>query len=213
MYRTRTAAGVLAAAVLAAGAAACSGDDGEVAPAAAPTASEGPVAPTVSMSSMPPGGLPFGSACTAFPASGRGSIPAMGSEPFATAASHGPPLSALAGAIRKAGLADRLDSAKKLTVFAPTDEAFGKVPKATLDGAMADEKKLARILTYHAVARRIAPDRLGEGNFTTLNGAKLKTTGSGDSYVVGDGANVLCGNIHTANATVYVIDRVLMPPE
>ncbi|SNS01052.1 fasciclin domain-containing protein [Actinomadura mexicana] len=210
MPRNRIVAGVLAAAALAAGAAACSGDDGKGDAAVAPTASP---APTLSMSGAPSAGLPFGPACSAVQASGKGSFQGMSTDPVATAASNNPVLSTLSGAVRKAGLAATLNSSKNITVFAPTNDAFRKIPKATLDKAMADEKTLTSILTYHVVDKKVSPDGLGTGDFRTLNGARLKSSGSGDSYTVGKDANVVCGNVQTANATVYVIDGVLMPPE
>lgn len=206
MYRNRIVAGVLAATALATGAAACSSDDGKGDAAAA----SGSPAPSAG---VPAAGLPFGPACSAVPASGKGSFQGMSADPVATAASNNPVLSTLVGAVKKAGLVDTLNSSKNLTVFAPTNHAFEKIPKATLDKAMADKKMLTSILTYHVVGQQVSPSGLGTGDFKTLNGAMLKSSGSGDSYTVGKDANVVCGNVQTANATVYIIDSVLMPPK
>ncbi|MEV0663182.1 fasciclin domain-containing protein [Actinomadura luteofluorescens] len=208
MYRNRIVAGVLAATALATGAAACSGDDGKGGAAAA--GSSAPAAPTTGATNA---GLPFGPACSAVPASGKGSFQGMAADPVATAASNNPVLSTLVGAVKKAGLVDTLNSSKNLTVFAPTNDAFKKIPKETLDKVMSDKKALTGILTYHVVGQQVSPSGLGTGDFKTLNGAMLKTSGSGDSYVVGKDANVVCGNVQTANATVYIIDSVLMPPK
>lgn len=153
---------------------------------------------------------PFGPACSAVPSSGMGSFSGMSTAPVATAASHNPVLSTLVTAVRKAGLVDTLNSAKNITVFAPTNDAFKKIPPAKLNKVLADKKTLSDILTYHVVGRSVAPDALGSGSFKTLQGGTVKTSGSGESFQVND-AKVVCGNVHTANATVYIIDSVLMP--
>ncbi|GAA4228241.1 hypothetical protein GCM10022254_17880 [Actinomadura meridiana] len=137
----------------------------------------------------------------------------MSTDPVATAASNNPVLSTLVTAVKKAGLVDTLNSAKNITVFAPTNDAFNKIPKATLDKVLSDKKTLTSILTYHVVGQPITPGGLASGEFKTLNGAMLKTSGSGESFTIGEGAPVVCGNVHTANATVYIIDSVLMPPK
>jgi uncharacterized surface protein with fasciclin (FAS1) repeats len=111
--------------------------------------------------------------------------------------------------VGKAGLVDTLNSADALTVFAPTDDAFAKIPSATLNGILANKKQLTTILTHHVVAGKLSPDQLA-GTHKTLAGDTIKVEGSGDNFKVGD-AQVLCGNIPTANATVYVIDTVLVP--
>ncbi|MDL4813447.1 fasciclin domain-containing protein [Actinomadura opuntiae] len=211
MYRTRIAAGVLAAAAVATATAACSSnDDGkDGGTAAAPAGS----APATAASSSPASDQPFGPACSAVPASGKGSFSGMSADPVATAASNNPVLSTLVSAVKKAGLVDTLNSAKNITVFAPTNDAFNKIPKATLDKVLSDKKTLTGILTYHVVGQPITPSGLSNGDFKTLNGAMLKTSGSGESFTIGSDAKVACGNVHTANATVYIIDSVLMPPK
>jgi uncharacterized surface protein with fasciclin (FAS1) repeats len=153
---------------------------------------------------------PFGPACSAVPSSGKGSFSGMSTDPVATAASNNPVLSTLVTAVKKAGLVDTLNSAKNITVFAPTNDAFKKIPPATLKKVLADKKTLTSILTYHVVGQSVAPDALGSGSFKTLQGGTVNTSGSGESFKVND-ANVVCGNVHTANATVYIIDSVLMP--
>ncbi|MFC4592458.1 fasciclin domain-containing protein [Sphaerisporangium corydalis] len=135
----------------------------------------------------------------------------MAQEPVVTAASGNPLLSTLVAAVRKAGLTDTLNMASDITVFAPSDAAFAKLPKVTLDKLLADRKVLRAILTYHVVGSRKAPEDLVNGTFTTLQGGELTTSGSGESYKVNGGANVICGDIQTRNATVYIVDAVLMP--
>lgn len=155
------------------------------------------------------GAQTFGPACSAIPTSGAGSFDGMVKDPVATAASNNPLLSTLVTAVTKAGLVDTLNGAAGLTVFAPTNDAFAKLPKATLDKVLADKALLTSILTHHVVAGQLDPMKV-VGTQTTLD--KDTVTVSGDtSGMTVDGAKVLCGNIPTANATVYVIDTVLMP--
>ena len=151
----------------------------------------------------------FGPGCSAIPKSGAGSFNGMATEPVATAASANPLLKTLVAAVGAADLGDTLNSAEAITVFAPTNDAFGKIPKKDLDGVLADKPLLTKILTHHVVAGQLGPDEIA-GKHETLNGDTVTVKGSGDDFTV-DGAAVLCGNIPTANATVYVIDSVLMP--
>ena len=133
----------------------------------------------------------------------------MATEPVATAASANPLLKTLVAAVGKAGLVDTLNSADALTVFAPTDDAFAKIPSKALNKVLADKATLTKILTHHVIAGQLSPDQI-DGTHDTL--AKDQVTVSGDTNgMTVDGAKVLCGNIPTANATVYVIDSVLMP--
>jgi uncharacterized surface protein with fasciclin (FAS1) repeats len=181
------------------------GSGGTSAPAMAPSTA----APSPSMMG---GGQTFGSACSAVPAdpANPGSFDAMAKVPVATAASGNPVLSTLVTAVTTAGLADSLNGSKDITVFAPANDAFAKIPKATLDGVMADQAKLKQVLTYHVVPQRLAPEQLA-GTFKTLEGATLTVAGSGSDFTVNGSAKVICGNVQTANATVYIIDSVLMP--
>ncbi len=155
----------------------------------------------------------FGPGCAAVPTepANPGSFEAMAQVPVATAASGNPVLSTLVGAVTQAGLGDSLNSAEGLTVFAPTNDAFAEIPADTLAAVLADEATLTSILTYHVVGERLAPEDLA-GTHDTLQGATLTVAGSGEDFTVGDTATVVCGNVQTANATVYIIDAVLMPP-
>ncbi|MGQ4417177.1 fasciclin domain-containing protein [Streptomyces sp. SAS_269] len=154
---------------------------------------------------------PFGPACSAVPESGAGSFDGMAKDPVATAASNNPALSTLVSAVKKAGLVDTLNNAQNITVFAPTNDAFKKIPKATLDKVLADKAQLTKILTYHVVGQKLAPKDLENGSFPTLEKSKLTTSGSGESYTVNGSSKVVCGNVKTANANVYIVDTVLMP--
>lgn len=206
--KTRVLAASVIAGGLVLGAAACGGDD----KSSDKTASNSSAAPAggaaTSAAAMPD--KPFGAACSAVPSSGKGSFSGMSQDPVATAASNNPVLSTLVTAVKKAGLVDTLNSAQNVTVFAPTNDAFKKIPPKTLKKVLADKKMLSSILTYHVVGQPVAPTGLASGDFKTLQGGMVKTSGSGESYKVND-ANVVCGNVKTANATVYIIDSVLMP--
>ncbi|WP_290864436.1 fasciclin domain-containing protein [Hamadaea sp.] len=154
----------------------------------------------------------FGPGCAAVPTdpANPGSFDAMAKVPVATAASGNPMLSTLVAAVQKASLGDTLNSAQAITVFAPTNDAFAKIPKADLDKVLADNATLTKILTYHVVAGKLAPDQLA-GTHKTLQGGELTVSGSGTDFTVDGTAKVVCGNVQTANATVYIIDSVLMP--
>jgi uncharacterized surface protein with fasciclin (FAS1) repeats len=154
---------------------------------------------------------PFGAACSAVPASGPGSLDALAQDPVATAASNTPELSTLVTAVQQADLVDTLNSAQDITVFAPVNDAFAAVPKATLDKALGDPNGLlTTVLTYHVVQGQLAPDQLA-GSHTTLQGGTLEVSGSGEDFKVNGNSSVVCGNIQTANGTVYLIDQVLLP--
>src|SRR5215218_5342145 len=198
--RRAAVAGVLGMALLGA---ACSSND------ASTSRSQTPAPPTTAASMTASG--PFGAACSTVPASGPGSLEALAQDPVATAASNTPELSALVTAVKKAGLVDTLNSAEGITVFAPTNDAFAAVPKPTLDKALGDPKGLlTTVLTYHVVQGQLAPDQLA-GSHKTLQGGTLEVTGSGEDFTVNGNSGVVCGNIKTANATVYLIDQVLLP--
>ncbi|MFJ6718166.1 MULTISPECIES: fasciclin domain-containing protein [unclassified Streptomyces] len=156
---------------------------------------------------------PFGPACAGVPKEGAGSFDGMAKDPVATAASNNPALSTLVTAVKKAGLVDTLNNAKDITVFAPTNDAFAKIPKADLDKVLADKATLTKILTYHVVGQALAPEQLENGSFETLQKGMITTSGSGTAYKVDDSANVVCGNVKTANANVYIVDTVLMPKQ
>jgi uncharacterized surface protein with fasciclin (FAS1) repeats len=126
----------------------------------------------------------------------------MSTAPVATAASANPVLSTLVAAVKKADLVDTLNSAANITVFAPANSAFAKIPSSTLNSVLANKTELTKILTYHVASGK---------PIKTLEGTTVKPSMSGGTYSV-NGAQVVCGNVQTANATVYIINTVLMPP-
>ena len=106
--------------------------------------------------------MPFGAGCAAVPKDGKGSFAGMATDPVATAASNNPVLSTLVTAVGEAGLGETLNTAKDITVFAPTNDAFAALPKATMDAAMKDPKGLlTKVLTNHVVAGPADPGAAG----------------------------------------------------
>jgi len=202
---------ITAAALFSISLAACGSDDSsdDSGSAAAPAATMASPSPSASaMDTM----TTFGSGCAAVPtdASNPGSFQAMAQQPVATAASGNPLLSTLVSAVKQAGLVDSLNTAPALTVFAPTNDAFKKIPAADLKKVLADKKTLTSILTTHVIGEKLTPDQLA-GSHKTLEGGNVTVTGSGTDFKVNGSASVICGNVQTANATVYIIDTVLMP--
>ena len=158
---------------------------------------------------------PFGEGCTAVPADGEGSFTGMTDDPVATAASNNPVLSTLVQAVLQANLVDTLNSAQDITVIAPANPAFEAVPPDALQAVLADNAQLTAILSHHVIEGRLAPDELA-GTHTTLGGDEITIEGSGEDFTVaqtvtGTPASVICGNVQTANATVYIVDQVLAP--
>lgn len=184
--------------------------------ATTPKAAQSSTSAPTAMAADPAAGL-VGPGCAAYASkvpSGAGSIQGMSQDPVAVAASNNPLLTTLVAAVSgklnpKVNLVDTLDGSE-FTVFAPVDAAFAKIPAATIDGLKTDDATLAKILTYHVVPGQISPSSI-DGTHKTVEGQDVTVTGSGDHMMV-NGANVICGGVHTANATVYLIDSVLMPP-
>ena len=156
----------------------------------------------------------FGPACDQIPADGAASFNGMATEPVATAASANPLLETLVAAVTEADLVDTLNSAEAITVFAPTNDAFAKIPAADLEAVLANKKLLTTILTNHVVGGQLDPESV-VGKQESLAGGTLNIKGSGDAFTVTSKGTkmsaVLCGNVPTANATVYIVDTVLMP--
>lgn len=192
------------------GLAACGDDDSDNNASDSTSSSSTPTPTPMEEDTMTPAAdAPFGPACASLPTEGDGSVDTMAEQPVATAAAGNPLLKTLVAAIKEAGLVDTLNSAEALTVFAPTDEAFAKIPEKDLNALLADKDALTKVLTHHVVGKSAGPDEIG-GEHETLNGDMVTVEGSGEEWTV-DGAAVLCGNVSTANAKVYVIDTVLMP--
>ena len=196
---------------------ACGSDEPESAAADTPAAASSSAAEE-SMAE-PMSDEPFGEGCTAVPTDGEGSFEGMTDDPVATAASNNPALSTLVEAVTAADLVDALNSAADVTVLAPANPAFEAVPADALEALLADKAQLTAVLTHHVIEGRLAPDQLA-GEHTTLNGDTVTVEGSGEDFtvaaegtVLGESeAGVICGNVQTANATVYIIDQVLTPP-
>lgn len=162
---------------------------------------------------------PFGAGCSAVPTSGAGSFTGMAQDPVATAAGNNPALSTLVKAVTAANLVDTLNSAQDITVLAPADPAFEAVPADALEALLADKARLTAVLTHHVIEGRLSPDQLA-GEHATLDGETVTIEGSGEDFTIASDqtvpgtadAGVICGNVQTANATVYIIDQVLAPP-
>ena len=186
-------------------------------PAAAASATSSSAAPATSASataspseSMNEAAATIGNDCGMIPASGMGSMHGMSMDPVVVAASHNPLITTLAAEIKKAGLTGTLDSATDITVFAPDNEAFAKLSAHDMS-MMSGMAELDKILKYHVVSGHVTPAELAHGmTLTSLEGSPLKTAKMGSVYEV-ENAAVTCGNLHTANATVYIINAVLMP--
>jgi uncharacterized surface protein with fasciclin (FAS1) repeats len=213
--RSKTFAVALAA-VAAAGFSACSSNKSESAPTMSASPAMTSAGPTAKAMTGPSDGL-VGSGCTDYAAqhpSGPASVTGMAQDPVATAASNNPMLSTLTAALSgklnpNVNLVDTLNSGE-YTVFAPTNAAFDKLPASTIDQLKTNADMLKSILTYHVVQGQESPNMV-DGIHKTLQGADLKVTGQGTGLKVDD-AGLVCGGVHTANATVYMIDTVLTPP-
>ncbi|MET0590100.1 MAG: fasciclin domain-containing protein [Naasia sp.] len=200
------------------GLAGCSG--GSTDDTAATTEPETSETTMPSETAMDPAADLVGSGCAAYAEAvpdGAGSVEGMSLDPVATAASNNPILTTLTAAVSggvnpAVNLVDTLNGSE-FTVFAPVDDAFAKIPAETINTLATEEggATLTSILTYHVVPGQISPDDI-DGTHTTVNGADLTVSGSGDNITVNDSSAVICGGVKTANATVYLIDTVLMPP-
>jgi uncharacterized surface protein with fasciclin (FAS1) repeats len=205
------------AAALAMGAAACS-SSGSTTGASGSASSPAASASSPMASGSAAGGsaaattTDFGPGCASVPKTGAGSFTGMATAPVATAASANPVLSTLVAAVKAAGLVDTLNSAKNITVFAPDNAAFAKIPAATLKTLLGNKAELTKILTYHVAGARYTAAELASGMaIKTLEGGSVTPALANGTYTV-NGADVVCGNVQTANATVYIINTVLTPP-
>ncbi|MCV7154733.1 fasciclin domain-containing protein [Mycolicibacterium pyrenivorans] len=214
------AAGLAAVAIF--GVAACSSDSTSEASdtatttsAAAETTASAAPSPTSAMAD--PAANLIGTGCAAYAEQvpeGPGSVSGMAQDPVTVAASNNPMLTTLTQALSgqlnpDVNLVDTLNGGE-FTVFAPTDDAFAKIDPATIETLKTDSDLLTSILTYHVVPGQAAPDQVA-GEHATVQGATLNVTGAGNDLKVNDAA-LVCGGVTTANATVYMIDTVLMPP-
>ena len=122
-----------------------------------------------------------------------------------------PQLSTLNSLVTKAGLTSTLSGSGPFTVFAPTNEAFAKVPPRTMETLAADPAKLKAVLTYHVVPGKVMAADVKNGNAKTLNGANVALSKAGEFVTIED-ALVQTADIAATNGVVHVIDGVLIPP-
>ncbi|AOY72978.1 fasciclin domain-containing protein [Arthrobacter sp. TES] len=215
--------GLTAAALM--GLTACGGSSTSSSPSssAAPETSSMAPSPSASASesmgssaAMDPASNLVGPGCAGYAAQvpdGAGSVAGMAQDPVAVAASNNPLLKTLTAAVSgklnpKVDLVSTLNGSE-FTVFAPVDDAFAKIDPATIETLKTDDALLSKILTYHVVPGQLTPDQV-VGTHKTVQGGEVTVGGSKDALTVND-ANVICGGVQTANATVYLIDSVLMP--
>lgn len=125
-------------------------------------------------------------------------------------AAGNPDFSTLVTAVKAAGLVDTLKGDGPFTVFAPTNDAFAKLPKATLDGLLADKEALTKVLTYHVVSGKVMAADVKSGKVMTVNGQEI-TVKAGASGVMVDGAKVIATDVAADNGVIHAIDTVILP--
>ncbi|MET3903220.1 fasciclin domain-containing protein [Paenarthrobacter sp. 4246] len=215
--------GLTAAALL--GLTACGGSSTSTSPSSASAAPEtssampsaSPSASAMSSAAMDPAANLVGPGCAGYAAQvpdGAGSVMGMAQDPVAVAASNNPLLKTLTAAVSgklnpKVDLVSTLNGSE-FTVFAPVDDAFAKIDPATIETLKTDDALLSKILTYHVVPGQLTPDQI-VGTHKTVQGGEVTVAGTKDALTVDGASNVICGGVQTANATVYLIDSVLMP--
>lgn len=177
---------------------------------------------TTSSAAAAPAGALIGTGCAAYAEqvpTGPGSVTGMAADPVTVAASNNPMLTTLTQALSgqlnpDVNLVDTLNGGE-FTVFAPTDDAFAKIDPATIETLKTDSALLTSILTYHVVEGQASPEQV-VGMHKTMQGAEVNVTNAAMMGMPADlkvnDASVACGGVQTANATVYLIDTVLMPP-
>ncbi|EGD23180.1 fasciclin domain-containing protein [Prescottella equi] len=216
--KTRTLAVAATVSIALLGSSACSSDDDSSDSATATsttTMMQSPTTSAMSGTAAPAADL-VGPGCAEYAATvpdGPGSVAGMAQDPVAVAASNNPMLKTLTAAVSgqlnpDVNLVDTLNGGQ-FTVFAPTDAAFAKLDPATVEQLKTDDALLTKILTYHVVPGQLAPSDV-DGTHATVEGGDVTVTGSGDDLKVNE-AGVVCGGVQTSNATVYLIDSVLMP--
>ncbi|MGO1440962.1 MAG: fasciclin domain-containing protein [Brevibacterium yomogidense] len=144
---------------------------------------------------------------------GDGSVEGMAQDPVATAASNNPMLTTLTSAVSgelnpDVDLVDTLNG-DEFTVIAPVDDAFEAVPEEDLSALAEDSDMLTDVLTYHVIPGQLSPDEI-VGEHETVQGDTVTIEGEGEDMMFDD-AGLVCGGVTTSNATVYMVDSVLMP--
>jgi uncharacterized surface protein with fasciclin (FAS1) repeats len=179
---------------------------------ATPTGSAGPVNVTPSPS-LPTAGTTarVGADCAMIPVKGKGSIGSMSTQQALNAAASNPQLSVFIAAVRRAGLDRALNTRHSYTLIVPANSAFASLSKTEIT-QLRSSGFLGKTVRYHTLKSKIAPQEFVTGaRPLTLQGTPLSLSKSGSVYKV-NGATVLCGNIKTRNATVYIVNKVLLPP-
>ena len=186
------------------------------APTATPTGSAGPSTPAATQTpgAQAPAATSarIGNQCGMIPASGKDSFSGMSTEDALNAAQNNPQLSAFVAAVRTAALEHTLQGQHSFTLFIPSNTAFGAMSKTDLI-KLHNSGQLISTLKYHVVLGQVTPEQVTSGQAArTMQGSDLKLAKSGSTYKV-NGATVLCGNIQTADARIYIISKVLWPPK
>jgi uncharacterized surface protein with fasciclin (FAS1) repeats len=151
-----------------------------------------------------------GSDCGMIPLTGNGNIGSMSTKKAITAASSNPQLSVFVAAVRTADLDKTLNSLHSYTLIIPANSAFASLSRTQIIH-LHKSGDLPKIIRYHAVRGWLSPQQFASGaQPATLQGKALKLSKTGPVYMV-NGATVLCGNIKTSNATIYIVNKVLLP--
>ncbi|HET9895847.1 MAG TPA: fasciclin domain-containing protein [Streptosporangiaceae bacterium] len=201
--RLRRAAALAAVAVAALAGAAC----GTAPPS--PASPTGPP-PVPSSSPSPASTGHVGVDCGVIPARGSGSFASLSAQRTVAAAASNPQLSVFSSAIRSAALTGELNKMRSLTLFIPVNSAFAQLSKSDVS-FLSKPANVVRVVRHQAVPERVTPATIAHGGTVrSLSGSELVLAKRGTTYQV-DTATVLCGNIKTANGTIYLIDRVLLP--
>lgn len=171
-----------------------SGTNAATSPAATPSAAAGVI----------------GADCSLIPAHGNGSLSSMSTQQALAAASTNPQFSVFIAALRTAGLDKTLSTRQGFTLMIPVNSAFASLSKTDIIH-LHNSGDLLRIARYHVIAMRVAPAQFDRGVMVpTTEGSTVRLARAGAAYTV-NSATVLCGNIKTANATIYILNKVLMP--
>jgi uncharacterized surface protein with fasciclin (FAS1) repeats len=170
-----------------------------------------PIPSTGSASPAPSTGRHVGAECGVVPVRGTGSFGSMNAQRTAAAAASNPQLSVFSSAIRSAALTEKLDKMRSFTIFIPVNSAFAALPRPDI-AYLRKPANLIRVIRHQIVPAEVTPARIAQGgSVQSLSGSKLVLRKRDGDYQVSR-ATVLCGNIKTANGTIYLIDKVLLPP-
>jgi len=153
---------------------------------------------------------PFGSACPNLPDTGAGSLVDLSNRDWITALGNIPALAQLSVTVALAGLGNDVTGLQQATIFAPTDTAFRDLGVIRGRQLLTNPSQAADVVRYHVVPVQLAPDSLA-GSHPTLTGQTIEVTGTGEDFTVNGKTKIVCGNLRTQNATLYLVDQVLQP--